>query len=186
VNQARIAIVLLLEVLIVSAFTIYVIGVEASPATPYSYPTSEPTLPPTPTYTATPSPLTSVASEGCHCVPKYGYCDVYITIETDDPQGIGSATIALTVDTTVVSVGNVAAGDLGKTVFSYTVGDTTTMSVATGSSPRPTGTLTFATVTLSAVGNKGECSDLDIEVPSMYDGMMPNPQAVTKWLVCFL
>ena len=107
-----------------------------------------------------------------------GSCDVDITISTSDPDGIGSATITLTVDTAVVTVGNIAAGDLG-TVYANTVGSTTTMSAATGSSPGPTGTVTFATVTLNAVGSSGECSDLDIEVTSMYDGTAGDPQPIT-------
>jgi hypothetical protein len=141
--------------------------------TPTPTPTTMPT--PTPTPTTTPTPGTTVAIECCSDVPVAGSCDVDITIVTDDPQGIGSATITLTVDTAVVSVGNVAAGDLG-TVFSNTVGGTTTMSAATGASPGPTGTVTFTTVTLNAVGIG--CSDLDIEVTSLNDGTAGDPQPI--------
>jgi hypothetical protein len=143
-------------------------------------PTPTPT-PVTPTPTPTPTPTTeetTVAVDCCSDVPVGGSCDVDITIETGDPQGIGSATITLTVDTAVVSVGTVAAGDLG-TVYSNTVGDTTTMSAATGASPGPTGTVTFATVTLNAVGSSGACSALDIAVTSINDGTAGDPQPIT-------
>ena len=132
--------------------------------------------------TATPAvvladPGTSVSIEDALSVPVSGTADVQIIIVTDDPEGIGSATITLTVDTAVVSVGTVAAGDLG-TVYSNTVGAVTTMSAATGDSPGPT-TLTFATVTLNAVGSSGACSDLDITVTSLNDGTAGDPQPIT-------
>jgi hypothetical protein len=150
----------------------------APPVTPT--PTVTPAATPTVTPTTTPTPIvgTSVAIECCSNVPGSGSCDVDITIESDDPEGIGSATITLTVNTAVVSVGNVAAGDLG-TVFSNTVGGVTTMSSATGASPGPTGTVTFGTVTLNAVGSSGDCSDLDITVTSLNDGTAGDPQPIT-------
>ena len=121
---------------------------------------------------------TSVAIGSALNVPVGGSDTVDITIVTDDPQGRGSATITLTVDTAVVTVTGVAAGDLG-TVFYNTVGGVTTMTAATGSSPGPTGTVTFATVTLHAVGSAGEGSDLDIAVTSLYDGTAGDPQPIS-------
>ena len=145
--------------------------------TPTTTPTPLPTPPPTPTPTPTPPPGTSVAID-CASAPAGGTADVDITITTSDPDGIGSATITLTVDTAVVSVGNVAGGDLGA-VYWNTVGSITTILAATGVSPGPTGTVTFATVTLNAVGSSGNSSDLDIEVTLMYDGTAGDPQPIT-------
>jgi len=140
--------------------------------------TAEPTPTPTPRPTPTPTPIvsTSVAIE-CPSAPQGGTDDVDITIDTDDPQGIGSATITLTVDTSVVEVVNVADGDLG-TVYWNTAGSTTTMSAAVGYSPGPKGTLTFATVTLLNKGGAGECRDLDIEVLTLFDGTLGFPQPI--------
>jgi len=97
---------------------------------------------------------------------------------TDEPEGIGSATITLTYDCSVVEVVDVAGGGLG-TVYWNTAGCTTTMTAVTGSSPGPTGTFPFATVTLNTVGSAGQSSDLDIEVISLYDGTAGDPQAIT-------
>ena len=119
---------------------------------------------------------TSAAIE-CGSSPEGGSDTVDITVTTTDPAGIGSATITLTVDTSVVTVGTITAGALG-TVYSNTVGSTTTMSAATGSSPGPTGTFTFATIQLNAVGNVGDSSALDIEVTTMYDGTAGDPQLI--------
>jgi len=132
---------------------------------------------PTPTPMPIPTPTASVAIE-CVSAPVGGPTDVDITITTSDPDGIGSATITLAVDTSVVEVIDVAGGDLG-TVYWNTVGSTTTMAAATGGSPGPAGTFTFATVTLSAVEGSGECSDLDIGVTSMYDATLGEPQPVS-------
>jgi hypothetical protein len=126
--------------------------------------------------TPTPTPDTSVAID-CASATEGDTADVDITIVTDDPDGIGSATITLTVDTDVVTVVNIAAGALG-TVYSNTVGSTTTMSAATGASPGPTGTFTFATIQLNAVGNSGDSSVLDIEVTTLYDGTAGDPQLI--------
>jgi hypothetical protein len=52
------------------------------------------------------------------------------------------------------------------------------MSAATGASPGPTGTFTFATVTLNAVGNAGDSCALDIDVTTMYDGTAGDPQLI--------
>ncbi|HUU63117.1 MAG TPA: hypothetical protein VMX96_04260 [Dehalococcoidia bacterium] len=157
----------------------------APPVTPTPMPTGTPAVTPTatpagtPSSTPTPTPIvgTSVAIECCSDVPESGSCDVDITIATDDPEGIGSATITLTVNTAVVSVGNVADGDLGFVAYN-TVGDTTTMTAATGASPGPTGTITFGTVTLNAVGSSGDCSDLDITVIALNDGTAGDPQPI--------
>jgi len=53
------------------------------------------------------------------------------------------------------------------------------MTAVTGSSPGPTGTFPFATVTLNTVGSAGQSSDLDIEVISLYDGTVGDPQSIT-------
>jgi len=123
-------------------------------------------------------PGTSVAIENALDIPVGGTTDVDIIITTDDPQGIGSATITLTVDTSVVSVSGVTAGDLG-TPTANTAGSTTTIVAYTGDSPGPTGTVTFCTVTLHAEGIEGACSVLGIEVTSMYDGTAGAPQEIT-------
>jgi len=125
-------------------------------------------------------PGTSVSIEDALVVAVGGNADVQLRINTDEANGIGSATITLTVDTSVVEVVEVAGGDLG-TVYWNTVGSTTTMSAATGSSPGPGwdgSTVTFATVTLNAEGTGGECSDLHVEVASMYDATAGNPQKI--------
>jgi len=119
---------------------------------------------------------TSAAIE-CGSSPEGGSDTVDITVTTTDPAGIGSATITLTVDTSVVTVGTITPGALG-TVYSNTVGGTTTMSAAYGYSPGPTGTFTFATIQLNAVGNVGDSSALDIEVTTMYDGTAGDPQLI--------
>jgi hypothetical protein len=100
-----------------------------------------------------------------------------IVIATDDAKGIGSATITLTVDTAVVSFGGVDSGDLGGVIWNIDNG-TITMTAATGESPGPTGTVTFGTVTLNAVGSGGDCSDLDIEVTSLNDRTAGDPQPI--------
>ena len=120
-------------------------------------------------------PITWVAI-GCASVPEGGSADVDIIINTEDPDGIGSATITLAVDTSVVSVGGVTAGDLGAVTWD-TAGSTTTMVSWTGDCPGPTGTVLFATVTLNA-GVPGS-SALDIEVTSLYDGTAGDPQPIT-------
>jgi hypothetical protein len=121
-------------------------------------------------------PGTSVAINNGLDVPVGGNTDVDIIITTDDPQGIGSATITLTVDTAVVSVSGVTAGDLGS-INANTAGSTTTIVSWTGDSPGPTGTVLFATVTLNA--EVPGSSALDIEVTSLYDGTAGNPQPIT-------
>jgi len=123
-------------------------------------------------------PGTSVAIDDGLDVAVGGNTDVDIIITTDDPQGIGSATITLTVDTSVVSVSGVTAGDLGA-INANTAGSTTTIVSWTGGSSGPTGIVTFCTVTLHAEGSEGECSVLGIEVTSMYDGTVGNPQEIT-------
>jgi hypothetical protein len=155
----------------------------APPVTPTPSPTPNvtPTVIPggTPTPTPTPTPIvgTSVAV-GCASVSVSGSVNTDITIATDEAEGIGSATITLTVDTAVVSFGGVDAGDLGEVIWD-TVNGTTTMTAATGDSPGPTGTVKFGTVTLNAVGSSGDCSDLDIEVKSLSDGTAGDPQPIT-------
>jgi hypothetical protein len=126
--------------------------------------------------TPTPTPETSVAI-GCANAPAGETTEVDITVVTDDPHGIGSATITLTVDSSVATVGTIADGALG-TVYSNTVGSTTTLSAATGASPGPTGTFTFATIQLNAIGTVGDSSALDIEVTTMYDGTAGDPQPI--------
>ena len=126
-------------------------------------------------------PGTSVGI-GTASVPLGGSRTVDIAINTDDPQGIGSAKITLTVNTAVVRVTDVAKGDLE--YMSYvTVGGTTTIVAFTGSSPGPTSTVTFVTVTLSAEGSIGQCSGLDIEVEDLYDGTFGDPQRITPGAV---
>ena len=144
--------------------------------TPAATPTATPSSTPTPTPTPTPIVGTSVAID-CASVSVNGSVDTEITIATDELEGIGSATITLTVDTAVVSVGGVEAGDLGEVIWD-TINGTTTMTVATGDSPGPTGTVTFGTVTLNAVGSSGDCSDLDIEVTSLNDRTAGDPQPI--------
>ena len=123
-------------------------------------------------------PGTAVGIGSAADVPVGGSRTVDITINTDDQQGIGSAKVTLTVNTAVVEVTNVANGDLD--IVDYmTVGDTTTIRAATGNSPGPIGTVTFATVTLSAQGSDGQCSDLDIEVIELYSGTAGDPQPIT-------
>jgi hypothetical protein len=57
------------------------------------------------------------------------------------------------------------------------------MTWATGSSPGPTGAVTFCTVTLGAVGSAGECSPLNIEVTDLFDGTVGDPQPISPSLV---
>lgn len=152
----------------------------APPVTPTPTPTGTPAVTPTATQTPTPTPTpivgTSVAI-GCASVPVGGSVSADIVIATDDAAGIGSATITLTVDTAVVSFGGVDSGDLGGIIWNIDNG-TITMTAATGESPGPTGTVTFATVTLNAVGSVGDCSDLDITVISLNDGTAGDPQPI--------
>jgi len=145
--------------------------------TPTVTPDATPTATPTPTPTPTPIVGTSVAI-GCASVPVSGSVNTDITIATDEAKGIGSATITLTVDTAVVSFGGVDAGDLGGVIWNIDNG-TISMTVTTGDSPGPTGTVTFGTVTLNAVGSSGDCSDLDITVTSLNDGTAGDPQPIT-------
>jgi hypothetical protein len=144
--------------------------------TPTVTPAATPTVTPTPTPTPTPIVGTSVAI-GCATASVNSSVETEITIATDEPEGIGSATITLTVDPAVVSVGSVEAGDLGEVVWD-TINGTTTMSAAAGDSPGPKGAVLFGTVTLNAVGSSGDCSDLDIEVTSLKDGTAGNPQPI--------
>ena len=148
-----------------------------STATVTPTPTGSPTITPTPTVTPTPIVGTSVAI-GCASASVNGSVETEITIATDEAEGIGSATITLTVDTAVVSFGGVDAGDLGEVIWD-TANGTITMTAATGDSPGPTGAVTFGTVTLNAVGSSGDCSDLDITVTSLNDGTAGDPQPIT-------
>jgi hypothetical protein len=84
----------------------------------------------------------------------------------------------LTVNPAVVRVDNVAKGILEG--FEYNIMGSTTIILAwTGDSPGPIGTMTFAAVTLSALGSDGQCSDLDIEVTELNDGTLGDPQLIT-------
>jgi len=121
-------------------------------------------------------PTTWVAIDDALGVPEGGTADVDIIIVTNDPDGIGSATIALSYDPSVVNVGNVSAGDLGNVTWN-TVGSTTTMTATTGDSPGPTDTVLFSALTLNAVVFGS--SVLDIEVSSLYDGTAGDPQPIT-------
>ena len=78
----------------------------------------------------------------------------------------------------MVNVEDVFGGALGGVTFN-TVGNTTTMTAATGDSPGPKPDVLFGTVQLRAVGSAGESSPLDIEVTSLYDGTAGSPQAIT-------
>jgi len=122
-------------------------------------------------------PGTSVGIGSAADVPLGGSRTVDITINTDDPQGIGSAKVTLTVNTAIVKVTNVANGDLDS-YSDNTVDGTTTILAWTGNSPGPIGTVTFAKVTLSAMGSDGQCSDLDIEVIEIYSATEGDPQPI--------
>ena len=128
--------------------------------------------------TALANPLTSVAIGDASNVAVGGTADVDITITTDDPEGIGSASITLTYDCSVVEVAGIVGGGL-PIAYWNTVGCTTTIAAVTGSSPGPTGSVLFATVTLNAVGSAGQSSALDIEVTALYDGTAGYPQPIT-------
>jgi len=132
---------------------------------------------------ATPAVLadtsTSVSIGSAADVPVGGSVDVEVRINTDE-AGIGQATITLTVDTAVVTVDNITG------VLSYnTVGDTTTMVTVWGSN-KPTGDFLFATVTLTAVGDYEDCSNLDIAVTEMYNNVYQSisPSPVTDGEFC--
>ena len=123
-------------------------------------------------------PGTSVDIGSAADVPVGGSVDVEIRINTDEPEGIGQATITLTVDTAVVTVDDVTG------TFN-TVGDTTTM-VAFWGSNEPTGDFLFATVTLTAVGDYEDCSNLDIAVTEMYNAVyqLIPPSPITDGTFC--
>ncbi|MHC1571588.1 MAG: hypothetical protein ACXQTL_02330 [Methanosarcinales archaeon] len=107
-------------------------------------------------------------------------CDtVSIMIETDDPQGIGSATMTLVYDPLVVDYnGKVADGDLGGVTINENPVGTLTMVAATGASPGPTGTVKFVELEFCPVGDPSECSDLDLTVTELTDGTAGNPQVI--------
>ena len=107
-------------------------------------------------------------------------CDtVSIMIETDDPQGIGSATMTLVYDPLVVDYNvKVADGDLGGVTINENPDGTLTLTAATGASPGPTGTVKFVDLEFCPVGDPGECSDLDLTVTELTDGTIGNPQVI--------
>jgi len=113
-------------------------------------------------------------------VPSGGTTTTTIYIYTDDSDGVGSATITLSYDASVVTVDSVAGMDIGTVTSNIdnSVG-TVTMTAATGSSPGPTGTIKFADVTLSSVGSPGDTSTLDITTVSLFDGTAGNPQPIS-------
>jgi len=102
-----------------------------------------------------------------------------IIIETIDTDGIGSATINLSYDSSVVIVQSIVGDDLGDVTANIdNVNGKVSMVAAIGSSPGPTGTVYFANVTLKAVGSYGDMSALNITVVSLYDGTAGDPQSI--------
>ena len=96
---------------------------------------------------------------------------VSIMIETDEAAGMGSATMKLVYDPSVVDYnGKVADGDLGGVTINENPDGTLTMTAATGANPGPTGTVKFVDLEFCPVGDPGECSDLDITVTELTDG----------------
>jgi len=92
----------------------------------------------------------------------------WIMIDTDDAAGIGSATMTVTYDPTVLQLDDVSNGDLG-TVTANDDNGVITMTAADAQAC-PTGAgIKFADLKFSPVGNAGECSDLDLEVTSLYN-----------------
>jgi len=128
-------------------------------------------------------PGTSVSIGSAANVPMGDSIDVDIIIDTDNPSlSQGGAVITLTVDPAVVQVTRVF------NVLAYnTVGDTTTIVDLWGvPGGVPSTTFAFATVTLSAVGSNGQCSDLDITVIDLVDmaGAPITPSAVIDGTFC--
>ena len=92
---------------------------------------------------------------------------VSIMIDTNVAAGIGSATMVVTYDPLVVAVNAVSAGDLGAVTPNDNNGVLTMTAVH--ATLCPTGNVKFADVEFCPVGQAGECSDLDLEVRSLYD-----------------
>jgi hypothetical protein len=116
------------------------------------------------------SPDTDVFIEDALDVPVGDEATVNLDIDTDEAIGIGAATILLEYDPDVVNVNDVLAGDLGlPTAAIDNVGGQTTMTVAYGAEPCPTGMVKFADVVLEAVGDPGDTCDLEITVVSLFD-----------------
>ncbi|PXF60599.1 MAG: hypothetical protein C4B59_08755 [Candidatus Methanogaster sp.] len=96
-------------------------------------------------------------------------CDtVAITIDTDETAGIGSATFTVVYDTSKVSLNSVSSGALGTVTWADASG-TVTMT-ATDALTCPTGNgITFADLEFCPVTGASGCSDLNLEVTSLYD-----------------
>ncbi len=108
---------------------------------------------------------------------------VSLVITTNYPNGIGSARIDLYYNKNVVNVESVVGDDLGPVTANIdNYHGYVFMVAATGNSPGPTGTIYFANITLKAVGNPGDVSNLDIRVISMYDGTADNPQKISPYV----
>jgi len=102
-----------------------------------------------------------------------------IIINTNEANGIGSATIKLYYDPSVVVVTSVGNGELGSVIYNIdNTNGVTTMTAAIATSPGPTGIVYFANITFKAVGNAGDSSSLHLEVISLYDATPETPQPI--------
>ena len=102
-----------------------------------------------------------------------------IIIDTNATMGIGSATIKLHYDPSVVIVTGVGNGELGSVTYNIdNTNGVVTMTAAIATSPGPTGVVYFAYIKLKAVGNAHDSCNLHLEVVSLYDGASSNPQPI--------
>jgi hypothetical protein len=108
---------------------------------------------------ATTVSIGSITSSTCDTVP--------ITIDTDDADGIGAATIVLTYNTAVISLNSVSGGALGGVAWND-VGGTVTMTVAHATACPIGSNIKFADLEFCPVADSG-ASDLDIEVITLAD-----------------
>jgi hypothetical protein len=110
--------------------------------------------------TATSASIGSATSSTCDTVA--------ITIDTNETAGIGAATFTVVYDTSKVSLNSVANGALGTVTWDDASG-TVTMT-ATDALACPTGNgITFADLEFCPVTGASGCSDLNLEVTSIYD-----------------
>lgn len=102
----------------------------------------------------------SITSDGCEIVS--------IIIDTDDDAGIGSATIKLTYDISKINLTGVSGGAIGMDSWNDNNGEVTM--TAADLTARPSGNdILFADLTFCPIAGASGCSDLDIEVVSIYN-----------------
>ncbi len=141
-----------------------------------TYPTTTTAIPPTPSPSPSPPPaptpgvaVISVAGSPLRMVEDQ---TSNVSLQLENVEDFGTATIELHYDSSVVEVEDVTNGNItGSTMF-YTIDNpngTTGILVYTNQIPGPEGDFEFANITLEAVGDGGDETSLNISVLEFAD-----------------